>query len=393
MLNNRIITLHQGELSDPSKMVAKAGTAGTRIDLSTHVAESEELAKIREQRGLLFEAPEFNVALIKPLNTASRNSKSPDRVCWGLQAVGALETSFSGAGVTVAVLDTGINREHPAFNSMIDRIEEEDFTDEGNGDENGHGTHCAGTICGGVLDGIRIGIAPKIEKLLVAKVLRKDGSGSTADIADALNWALSRGAQIISMSLGMDFPGYRQRLVEENWPEEVATSMALEGYRNNVLLFDRLGETIKAGEFARRSALVVAATGNESRRDLNSAFKIAKGPPSTSEGFLSVAALQKVKRKKNAFKIAPFSNTRADVAAPGVEIWSADFEGGLQPMSGTSMAAPHVAGVAALWAQKIMDENDGDFILQEVLHEIRASAQMSSGLAKEDVGRGLVRAP
>ncbi len=361
------------------------------LRVSTFAAGSPDLDALREAPGIKIEAPSFDVKLIAPVDFPDATAAGVPSISWGVGVVGALNSPFDGSGVIVAVLDTGIDRNHPAFTGM--EIIEEDFTGEGKGDENGHGTHCAGTICGRDVNGTRIGIARGVKRLLVGKVLGKDGGGSTAAIADALQWAVKNGAYVISMSLGMDFPGYQKALVENGRPEEVATSMALEGYRENVRLFDRLAATIAAGEFLGRRAVVVAATGNESHREVAAGFTISKGPPAAAEGFLAVGAIQTTSSREKPFKVAPFSNTKADLAAPGVGIWSAKRGGGLEPLSGTSMATPHVAGVAALWAHKSMNDNDGDVVFGDVIDNLRFHAKMTPGLNREDVGKGIVQAP
>ena len=119
--------------------------------------------------------------------------------------MGADTSPFTAKGVTVAVLDTGIDATHPAFEGV--ELIQKDFTGEGRGDKNGHGTHVAGTIFGQTVDGLRIGVAPGIGRALVGKVLDALGGGSTQSIAEAIQWALNSGANVISMSLGMDFPG------------------------------------------------------------------------------------------------------------------------------------------------------------------------------------------
>ena len=129
-------------------------------------------------------------------------------------------------------------------------------------DIDGHGTHCAGTIFGRDVDGRRIGIATGVQKALIGKVLGK-GGGSTDQLVEAINWARDNGADIISMSLGLDFVGYQKELMKERVPSEVATSMALAGYRANVQTFDRLSKLYVESD-AIRSVVLVAAAGNES---------------------------------------------------------------------------------------------------------------------------------
>jgi subtilisin family serine protease len=93
------------------------------------------------------------------------------------------------------------------------------------------------------------------------------------------------------------------------------------------------------------------------------------------------------------YAIAPFSNGGARVAGPGVDIWSAKIGGGLRLSSGTSMATPHVAGVAALWAQRLIPQQDGRFDARDVITLMRGQSQLTKGLEARDVGLGLVRAP
>jgi subtilisin family serine protease len=166
---------------------------------------------------------------------------------WGVEAVGATTSPWNGEGVTVAVLDTGIDTAHPAFSGV--EFELMDFTVDEQGvagsapDNHGHGTHVAGTIFGRAVDGKRIGVSPVVKKVLIGKVLGQQ-VGPTEAVFNAIEWALKRRVDVISMSLAMDFPGLVTRLAEAGFPEDIAASRALEAYRSNVRLFDRLADLV-----------------------------------------------------------------------------------------------------------------------------------------------------
>jgi subtilisin family serine protease len=232
---------------------------------------------------------------------------------WGLQAIGCLDAQATGRGVRVAVLDTGMDTDHPDFRSrsvealsMIPGISPLDVQ--------GHGTHCIGTACGPRRsEGKRpaYGVAPEAE-ILSVKVLDDSGQGRDRFILEGMEAALDRGADVLSMSLG------RWTYVGE------PPSAAYAG-----LVREALNE----------DALVIAAAGNDSyrprrRRPLSS--------PANVQGTLAVAALDQD------LKVAYFSNAaidpRADricCAAPGVDVLSAvpRSRGLYRRLSGTSMAA------------------------------------------------------
>ena len=336
-------------------------------------------------------APSMPMRLIapRPYSLGDEAEPASQGVAWGVQAVGADTSPYSGAGVVVAVLDTGIDASHPAFSGMD--LVQKDFTGEGNGDDNGHGTHCAGTIFGREVQGQRIGVAPGVSKALIGKVLGRDGGGSSEEICNAIFWAMDSGAHVIAMSLGMDFPGYQKRLQARGLPQEVATSWALDGYRKNVQLFERLAALVRARSAFSQGSLLVAAAGNESNRTQGEYWEVAVSPPAVSEGFVSVGALR---RTAQGLAVAPFSNTGANICGPGVDIVSASPGGGLRSLSGTSMATPHVAGVAAHWAQKL--RNSGGLVSLHLISRLIGSGT-TMGLRAEfdplDIGAGLARCP
>jgi subtilisin family serine protease len=376
----------------PSATATSTEAPPPQVKVDIDNLDTRQVQRLTAQPDVVAIAPAMPMRLIAPLEDAGGPPAAPvpapaaGTATWGVTAVGADTSSCDGTGIVVAVLDTGIDKTHPAFAGV--NITEQDFTGAGNGDTNGHGTHCAGTIFGRDVAGTRIGIARGVTNVLVGKVIGPDG-GASDRIASAIQWALDNGAHVISMSLGIDFPGYQQQLQASGVPQKAATSMALEGYRANVQLFERLASLIKAHAGFGHPTLVVAAAGNESARP---DFVIAVSPPAVADGFISVAAIGQGPGLQ--FVVAPFSNTGANVAAPGVSVVSAAAGGGLRTLSGTSMATPHVAGVAALWAQSI--QKAGPLAMLPWTARLIASGVtlgFAPGFEPADIGAGLIRAP
>ncbi|QDT16768.1 S8 family peptidase [Alienimonas californiensis] len=354
--------------------------------------DSNRVAELRQQNDVVAIAPQMPTRLIAPLDVDGTPPEATlGNVTWGVQAVGADGSQLTGEGVTVAVLDTGIDRNHPAF-AGVD-IVEQDFTGDGNGDVNGHGTHCAGTIFGRDVSGIRIGVARGVQRALIGKVLGNDGSGNTLWSLEAIEWAVKNGATVISMSLGIDFPGYVDRLVNQSGiPTDLATSIALEGFRTTIGVYEGLVSFVKARHEFGGTSIIVAAAGNENRQFQNPDWSIAVGLPAATDGILSVAALG---QGDGGYVPARFSNSGAMVAAPGVNVLSAQANSaGLVAFNGTSMAAPHVAGVAALWAQWLRRQRTlTPFTLETKLAGSATTASLDPRYQPADVGLGLVQAP
>jgi subtilisin family serine protease len=209
-----------------------------------------------------------------------------------------------GQGIRVAVLDTGIDPDHPDLEGAIEQMR--DFTGEGIEDLNGHGTHCAGIIAARKNEIGFIGTAPDAS-LLIAKVLRNSGGGSLQAVADAVQWAVSQRVDIISMSLG-----------------------ASEG---SPLLFEAIHTALARG------IVVICAAGNA-----GALFTNGVGYPGRYGSVITVAAHDQHGQPSGFSSRGP----EIDFMAPGQDIWSTYRQGGYAKLSGTSMAAPFVAGLAAL---------------------------------------------
>jgi len=322
--------------------------------------------------------------LIEPVEDPQANPAAAGNT-WGIEAVRAHTSPFTGAGIVVAVLDTGINPNHVAFQGV--ELERRNFTQGPNDDEHGHGTHCAGTIFGRDVNGLRIGVARGVTKALIGKVLGP-GGGSSATLATAITWAYENGANVISMSLGIDFPGFVAQLVEQDVPVEAATSIALEQYRANVNLFSSLTLLLAQSSAFSQAAIIVAASGNESDRPK---YEIAVAPPAAGDGMISVGALQ---QSSGDLGVARFSNTQCNLCGPGVSVTSAWIgnNDALRTINGTSMATPHVAGCAALWAQQ-QKQLTGVLTNENLAARTLASAIFVPGASFEDIGNGMVQAP
>lgn len=360
----------------------------SEIKIEIEELSRENVAKTIKHSDVVAVAPSIPMRLIKPVNISTIPPAITAATTWGIKAVEADTSPYTGNGVIVAVLDTGIDETHAAFNGV--KLTIKDFTREGNNDKDGHGTHCAGTIFGQNINGLRFGVATGVKKAIIGKVIGKNG-GSSEKITEAMQWAIDQGAQIISMSLGIDFPGLVKSLESDGMPTELATSKALEGYRSNIFLFESLCNFLSAKTQHSPGAIIIAAAGNESRRDLHHNYKISVSPPAISKGIISVGALAE---RNYMYEIAPFSNTGVMISAPGVGIISAAAGSNLKEMSGTSMATPHAAGVAALWAELLMKQ--GILSSYQLTAKLLASGTIKSintGFDPADIGGGLIKAP
>jgi len=233
----------------------------------------------------------------------------------GIDALGAWDLSTGAGSIKIAILDSGIDLEHPDLTSKV--VNEYSFVDGNQSvqdDHEGHGTHVAGIAA--AIGNNEIGVAGINwqAQIMPLKVLDSEGKGKSSEVAEAIYWAIDNGAKVINMSLSLT--------------TEVSQPSNLRALNNALRFADG------------KKVLVVVSAGNDDMAQV--------GYPANSEYTMAVSAIT------NNNELVPKANygTGLDVVAPGLRIQSTlaqNYEpSGYGTKSGTSMAAPHVTGLASL---------------------------------------------
>lgn len=272
----------------------------------------------------------------------------PQQIPWGITCVEAINLAQTGENISVAIIDTGIDYSHQdlidnvkgGYNAISMRNRYKHPFDIFY-DDNGHGTHVAGTIAAlnnsiGV-----VGIGPKIN-LYGVKVLDANGSGYISDIIEGIEWSIANNMKVINMSLG-------------------STTY-------NSMLHDAVKSAKNSG------IVVVAAAGNTG----NNQYSYPAAFPES----ISVSAIDQSKN----FAYFSTYNDKVDLTAPGVKILSTLPDNTYTEFNGTSMASPHVAGVAAL----ILSKNP--LLTNQQVEDIMKNTAVNIGLSSVQQGSGLVSA-
>lgn len=265
------------------------------------------------------------------VNRLEPNYKVETSLMDSRQQISAIEFNSNpraGENVTIAILDTGID-DH----SFLDIKEHRDYTGQGLGDETGHGTHVAGIV--NSQHPVYSGVSPGAD-VIDLKVLGTDGEGSASQVLRAMDWALKNDVDIASLSLGTTI---------ENCNGQDAISRAVNKAYNEGMV-------------------TVSAAGNLGPE--NSTIM----SPGCAESTITVGAVDKNDQ------IAPYSSRgptgddriKPDVVAPGTGIVSTHLDDNWRGSSGTSMAAPHVTGQAA-----IIKSHDSSYTNEEVKQVIKTS--------------------
>lgn len=271
------------------------------------------------------------------------------------------EEGLKGEGVRIAILDTGIDPEHPDFEGRIAATT--DFSGEGPMDRSGHGTHCASVAAGSGAssEGKYRGVAPGAS-IYSAQVLRSDGGGMMSDVMAGIEWAVDQGVQIISLSLGTPGP--------------------CDGT-------DALCETCDAA--AEMGTIICVAAGNDGPRSSTI------GSPGCARTVITVGAVSDLDQVASFSSRGPTADGRLkpDVVLPGVDIVAARARGTslgtvvdahYTSLSGTSMATPHAAGVCAL-----LLESEPHLTPQEIKARLTSTA-LDLGTDPYGQGKGRVDA-
>lgn len=290
---------------------------------------------------------------------------------WGIIATKVGSTKLTGRGTKIAILDTGLDLTHPDFKTRS-VIPESFIRNHSAQDGNGHGTHCAGIAAGPRTPtrGPRYGVAYEAD-LFIGKVLTDGGAALGRSTIAGIEWAVSKGCHVVSMSLGAKItPG-----------------------QNYLDAFERV-----ALEALRRNCVLIAAAGNDSRR--SQGLTNAVSSPANCPSIMAVGALDRALRVADFSNKAINPNANVDISAPGVEVystapepappvrppyfrqWSAQYD----TLSGTSMATPFVAGIAALMRQEFPDLR-----ADEIWRLLVARATPLNKAPSSDVGAGLVQ--
>lgn len=350
---------HTSELTEHDKhdKVYRAGGKIRRnhsyINAVAAQLPEEEIAGLKKDPHIAYVEADSVVTVVDPLQvlTASPQEYADS---WGVLHIGANVAAmkgYKGAGAKVAILDTGIDYNHPdlkdnykgGYNFVYDN--NDPFDDS----RYGHGTHLAGIIAAKDNGTGVVGVAPEAS-LYAVKVLNGGMMGSTSGILAGIEWAITNNMNIINMSFGapMDSQAFR----------------------------DSCDVAYKAG------IILIAATGNFNQ-------PIVDNPA----GFDSVIAVSATAQDDSR---ALFSNygAKVELSAPGVEIKSTIPGGGYGVMSGTSQAVPHVAGVAALVVSAgIKDGNHDGNIADDVRLRLTATARDLGDPGRDiSFGYGLVDA-
>jgi serine protease AprX len=329
---NLLSILNKAEASNKAQSIksthiVNAIAAKVTPDLITSLAIRPEVSKIESDE--IISIAEDKTPSLKVMNSLSPLQSN----AWGVDKIGApfvWQNGITGKGITVAIIDTGIDNTHPDLDDLDDKNNTNDskvvgWIDYINGlptpyDDHWHGTHVAGTISGTGSSGIHTGVAPGT-KLIVAKVFDSYGYGLESDVILAFEWAVKKGVRIISFSGG---------------------GSHLDSF------------TIAVDKVVAAGVVPVIAAGNGGPT-LNSVSCPGDESNSTTIGATDIYDRLASFSSRGPVDLYGLPYSKPDVSAPGLDITSTipvRYGSSYGNASGTSMATPHVSGTVALMLEK-----------------------------------------
>lgn len=350
----KIVVFDRTIVTEPAQIALVRKSGGTVIKplraingMAAYLPPQAAEAVLKERGVLRIDDDVIVYAIGKP-----QPPKPTQMLPWGVDRINAdsVWTITKGVSIKVGVVDTGIDLGHPDLQANVrGNVNTINPRKSGN-DDNGHGTHVAGTVAAVDNDIGVIGVGPEIY-LYAVKVLGKNGSGWLSDIIEGLQWCINNEMQVVNMSLGT--------------------------YSEVQSFHDAVTAVYNAG------IVLVAAAGNDG----------VSTPlyPAAYDEVIAVAASDTNNQIPSWSNWGPY----IDLTAPGVNIYSTYKGSSYKTLSGTSMATPHVSGTAAL----VLTTTVGPYDLNtnyvwdpiEVKHKLEDTAEHLVGYDLQREGAGLVR--
>lgn len=315
---------------------------------------------------------------------AMDHASSPN---WALEAIGADRSPFTGRGVTIGCIDTGLDFSHPAFAGL--EIVQKTFSKKENTDDwIDHGTAIVSVILGRPVGGRRIGVAPGVKKLVFAKMAKNPESDS---VLQALLWLRECGVDIVHLGFGIDFIRYGEWLEQSGAGARQAFAKVLDAHHEYTRLFETFMNFLRIDEDQSvRGTLIFTGAGNDS--DVNNRVPVTS-PIAKARGVISVGAIG---RGEDGLEAAAFTNLGSTICAPGVEVPVAKPGGGFSTMSGTTLSCAVAVGTAALWWEYANSQGASAVRARDIAALLLASATKKGFAAGTDqglLGDGLIVAP
>lgn len=355
----KIVIFESGVLNEPAREALVKKFGGVKIKDLTLIGGKAVLlspkaeAALSKQAGILRIDDDVEIfTQLKPIKVEGVKPQPLEILPWGVDKIDAEKVwgITTGDAIKVAIIDTGIDLAHPDLKTNIKGGYNSINPRKSADDDNGHGTHVAGIVAAIDNEIGVVGVGPQID-LYAVKVLNAVGSGYLSDVIEGLDWAIANGMQVVNMSLGT---------------------------LSNVQSFREAIQRVNAAGIVQ-----VAAAGNSGGAVIY---------PAAYPEVIAVSATD----QNNVIVSWSSRGLEVDLTAPGVSIYST-YKGQIyKTLSGTSMAAPHVTGVAALVLNQTLKcdiDLNGSCSPAEVQQRLEATARDLGEIGKDNLyGSGLVDA-